>query len=157
VYTTVEEVRSVLARDTTTTAGTAASLPDAALLTAVQSAEAEVDARLAVRYTVPFTAPPELVAAATRDIAAYLADLVYRQGVDYETDRDPIWLRYQRADKLITDIAAGTITIGGHAPHTETAVMRGHDPYVGSMFGLDSFDLGYDHGRVRVEDGRWAR
>ncbi|WP_027947214.1 phage protein Gp36 family protein [Amycolatopsis taiwanensis] len=151
MYVTVAAVRAILARDPTNPVGTAAELSDADIASAITSAEAEVDAALAVRYTTPFADPvPQLVADLTRDIAAYLADLLYRQGKDYETQQDPVLLRYQRAKDMLDKLAAGKRDLPSGPPVSEgAATMRAHNRYIGNLFGLDDFGLGVTSGRVR--------
>lgn len=91
-------------------AGTAASLSDDDLTSAVDQAQAEVDGRLAVRYTTPFVDPPQLVIDITGDIAAYVATLVYRRGEPI-TAGESILLRYQRAQALLAQAASGALAL----------------------------------------------
>lgn len=151
-YTSPADVRGVLTRDPAQQAGTAASMADDELVAAIDAASREVDAKLAVRYTVPFPggAVPPLVEDLTRDIAAYLADLVYRQGKDYESDRDPVWLRNQRAQELLKALSNGNADLESPTGPDPSAGMVGVQPFRGSMFGLESFDLGVESGRVRT-------
>jgi len=144
VYATPTDVRDVLARDSASPTGTAAELSDAKVTEQIVSAQAQVDGRLSARYTVPFNDPaPQLVRDITRDIAAYGADLVYRQGLDYETDRDPVMLRYQQALALLAQIASGAIDLPVDPGTAESGgVMRGVNQYDGRLFGMDDFGLG---------------
>jgi phage gp36-like protein len=96
--------------------GTAAALADADLTSAIDQAQAEVDGRLAVRFTTPFVDPPQLVVDITADIAAYVATLVYRRGEPIAAG-EPILLRYQRAQALLSQAAAGTLAL----PATQAA------------------------------------
>ena len=58
-YCTVDEVRGVLARDTSQPAGTAATERDVDILEyQIAAAQGEVDGRLTGRYITPFTDPP---------------------------------------------------------------------------------------------------
>lgn len=152
-YCAPDDVRAVLTRDVSQPIGTAASLDDPELTEAISGAQQEVDAKLAVRYTVPFpdSNVPDLVVKLTRDIAAYLADLTYRQGKDYESDRDPVLLRYTRAQALLKDLSTGQADIEGPTPPTTSGALYGHQPFEGSMFGLDSFNLGYGGDRIRMD------
>src|SRR5881396_3781198 len=144
MYATAGTVRAVLARDTTAPIGTAAELSDADITAAITSAQAQVDGRLAVRYSVPFTDPvPQLVADITRDIAAYLSDLTYRQGKDYESQMDPVVLRYQQALSLLGQIAGGQIDLPVSPGTAETGgLLTAHNRYDGNLFGLSDFGLG---------------
>jgi len=123
VYATSDDVRSAVARDLDKVSGTAASMDDGEIDLAVRNAQAEVDARLRGRYTVPLVPCPELVRNIVVDVAAYLATLVYRQGKDL-TPTDPVALRYARAQLLLKQIADGTadLDVGdGGAPAPSTA------------------------------------
>lgn len=125
-YATSDDVRSAVARDPDKTAGTAASMEDVELDLAVRNAQAEVDARLRGRYTVPLAPCPELVRNIVIDVAAYLATLVYRQGKDLSAF-DPVVLRYDRAQKLLKQIADGLADLdlgdgGAVAPDTAGGV-----------------------------------
>jgi len=153
VYVTASDVRAVLARDTSTPEamqGTAASLPDTDVTAAIVSAQAQVDGRLSARYATPFPDPaPQLVADITRDIAAYLCDLTYRQGLDYESDRDPVILRYQQALGQLQMIASGDIDLPVVPGTTESGgLMRAVNRYDGDLFRMDDFGLGVSRGRV---------
>lgn len=152
MYVTVAGVREALARDVTAPTGTAASLGDADLEAAITSAQAEVDAKLSARYVVPFSEPvPLLVREITRDIAAYLADLRYRQGKGYESDRDPVLLRYQRAQELLEKAATGALDLPGvDLAGGGPARMRPINRYPGRLFATEDFGLGVDgEGRLR--------
>lgn len=149
MYVQVEEVRAVLARDPAQAPNTAASLDVAAITSHIASAQAQVDGRIAGRYTVPFSdaAVPKLVVDITRDIAAYLCDLTFRQGLDYESDRDPVVLRYQQAQQLLGQIATGAIDLpvpGGGGESGGLLVARNR--YSGDLFGLGDFGLGVRDG-----------
>lgn len=154
MYASVDDVRAVLARNPGQVPNTAASLDDAAITSHITSAEAQVNGRISGRYTVPFTDAdvPKLVADITRDIAAYLCDLTFRQGTDYESDRDPVVLRYQQAQQLLGQIATGAIDLpipdgdGGEGGGLLVARNR----YSGNLFGLSDFGLGVrDGGHLR--------
>lgn len=142
MYATPTTVRAVLARDTTAPTGTAAELSDTVINTAITQAQAQVDGRLANRYTTPFVDPaPQLVQDITRDIAAYLSDLTYRQGKDYETQLDPVVMRYQQAQTLLEQIATGHIDLPVAPGVTESGVMRGIQPYSGNLFAMEDYGL----------------
>jgi len=141
-YTTREEVREIL-RQTDATTGTAADLEDDKLDLAITDASAEVDGYLSARYTVPFTPTyPPLVVSITRAIAAYLADLNYRQNVDYDTPLDPVYLRYQRAKDTLEKLSDGRMQLpdvdDGEPPTAEGLYIN---PYSGTMFTMDDFYL----------------
>lgn len=137
-YATPTQVRDVLSRDASPE-GTAAELGDTRITEAIESAEAEVNVRLATRYTVPFdsNAVPDVVGDLTRDIAAYLASLTYRQNKDFSSEQDPVLRRYQRALDLLKALATGDADLGGgggdDAP-TATAGASGRNQYRGRLF-----------------------
>lgn len=133
-YTDPDGVRSVLADSSDP--GTAAALEDWQLYAAIQDAQAEVDAR--VPGAPPATVPPLLVNL-TRDIAAYLATLTHRKGDPIASD-DPVRLRYQRAQQILTDISAGRIELSG-APDS-TADVAVVNPYEGALWDLRDLELG---------------
>jgi phage gp36-like protein len=153
-YVTPNEIRSIVARDEGQYDSTAASLSEAQLEEAIDSATNEVEARLSGQYIVPFSQPPDtppLVAEIVRDIAAWLADLTYRQDTDYETGNEPMLLRYQRALDLLSRLELGTLTLPGadtpEVPSAGSGTGRPINPYEGDMFTLRDFDLGYERYR----------
>ncbi len=150
MYVMANDVRAVLTKTPDTPQGSAAELDDEAITAAITSAQSEVDSRLAARYVTPFPAgtAPQLVRDIVRDIAAYLADLVYRQGKDYESAQDPILLRHQRAQKLLDQITTGAVDLPAEAgQRAGGAVMRPHNRYTGRLFTAGDFHLGYVTGR----------
>lgn len=119
-FCTVGDVRAALApggdqADTST----AASLPDWQIEDSIDEAEDTIRAYTQAYNIVPMeitvsdpenptNTPPFMVAPNpirrwTRDIAAYLATLVFRRGKDLPED-DPIRLRYTRVMSLLADV-----------------------------------------------------
>lgn len=151
-YTTPDDVKAVLARDDTADSGTAASLDVDRLTQAIVDAETEVDGKLKVRYTTPFSDPvPEMVAQITRDIAAYLADLTFRQGRDFSSDLDPVYLRYKRAQDNLKGLVDGTFTL---EPVGATSALTGavFNPYDGKLFEMSDFGLVFGVPQRRISD-----
>lgn len=148
VYVQPDDVRAVLSSSAASVEGTAASLDNTQLQQAIDAAEAEIDARLSQRYEVPFVVAtlPKLVKDIARDIAAYLADLVYRGNVDYSSDTDPVMLRYRRAEKLLEQLASGEIVVPTYGDPDVSEVVRPRirNPYIGELFGLEDFHLVHD-------------
>lgn len=145
-YTSPVAVRRVLSPDgDRTDTGSAASLSDDDLEQAIAEAQAEIDARLASRYTVPFSFPvPVVIEQATRDIAAYLGTLTFRRGDPIDAN-DPVQLRYNRAQALLASIQAGKteLPVGSDGPLSEaTADAEVINPYDGDLFQLSDFALG---------------
>jgi len=113
----------------------AALLPDVTLSRAIGEAQGEVDGRLANRYSTPFTNPPELVVACTRDIAAYLATLTARNG-DPLVNGEPIALRYSRAEVLLGQLVSGQIGTDNPAVVVDSSSPEAVNPgYDGQLFG----------------------
>lgn len=148
-YCTAEQVRGVLARDVAQATGTAATLFDVDILEYhIGAAQAELDGRVAGRYVTPFPDPvPALIQSLTVDVAAWLATLTYRQSKSMEPD-DPVRLRYQRALELMQGLSDGSIDLPpGHTPGDggaeTTGVATVRNPYIGRLFGVEDFGLGY--------------
>jgi phage gp36-like protein len=124
-YTTKDKVRLALARDLGEVQGTAASLEDPQIDDAIAEAQSRVDGRLGALYLVPFTDPaPALVQTITRDLAAFLADLTYREVRDYSSNLNPVYIRYQEALGLLKEIAEGKVSLPG-APGVVTPTGEG--------------------------------
>lgn len=141
-YTTPEAVRAVLSRDSTNVGATASTLDEGKILTAIADATSQVDAALVQMYIIPFDPDvPALVSQITRDIAAYDADLVYRQNKDYSSNLDPVYLRYRKASNLLDQLRQGTIDLPGATHLTGSAGIAVANPYSGSLFVSDEFDL----------------
>lgn len=108
--------------------------PDAAKIggaEAVHSAwlfgvEAEVDARLSVRYTVPFSPAPDLV----KDLCT---DLLYARMTARQEGSQVI---YERVMDLFKEIIAGTVTIPGVTPTGRNSSTFASNSYR-SAFGTD--------------------
>ena len=165
-YTTPDEVRAKLSF-ISADPNSAAGLTNAQLEEAIGDAKDEIDAKLAVRYPTPFDDPryetpipvPPLVHQITTNIAAYLATLTFLRGAPLEPT-SPVFLRYTRAEAMLTGVANGTIpldlpagvqteepgeTIDGGATVVNT--------YNGTMFSPSDFDIGPAFGRRRVGAG----
>lgn len=109
------DVRDVLYPGTATTVSSgAANLDSEFLLQFIAEAENEVNARLAVRYTVPFPddTVPQVVATITRDLAAFYADASNRGQLAYSGQFDPILMRRDRASTLLDQLAKGQAELG---------------------------------------------
>ena len=143
-YTTPAEVRLVLTRDPNQTAGNAASLSDETIQGEIDSAQQRVDGRLALVYQVPFADPvPTLIRDITRDIAAYLSDLTFREVRDYGSELNPVYMRYKDAVALLEQIATGKTTVPGDPvpPESEASSQRVVATYSGGQTPLgDVFD-----------------
>lgn len=121
-YTDRVAVRELLARDggsVTPGQGTAASLSDDAIDATIVRASARVDSMLGAVYTVPFAAPPNtpvMVVEITLALAAYDADLTYREVRDYGSELNPVYLRYRDALDLLKQLQQGLATLPDYTP-----------------------------------------
>jgi phage gp36-like protein len=154
LYATAEDVRRVLARDSTKRAGTAAVMEDNEINVNVIDAESEINARLRGRYSIPFVEPiPLLVHNIAVDFGAYLATLTYRQGRDLEAT-DPVVLRYNRARQLLGAIADGKADLdtgdGGGAATSIGSIGTPINRNAGKVWSADDFGLGW-----APNDRRW--
>lgn len=155
-YLDPEQLRLAIAPNPDTVVGTAASMDDPELQVAIDNAQAEVDARLSVRYRVPFDPVPALVLTIVTGKAIYLANLQYRGSKDLAAF-DPVVLRHAQVEKLLTEIVAGRaglIEVDGTAPVEQQGGAGMGAPinrYEGSLYSLTEFGLGY--GRRDFRDG----
>jgi phage gp36-like protein len=126
-YSTVVKVRSVLSGEDDEEGGTAASLSDAQIQYEIDGARATIDAALHGVYKLPFdlndtgnttATVPQIIINICTDIAAYMSDLNYRKGREYDNQNMPVPLRYQRAQTLLENLRTGTITIDW--PHADS-------------------------------------
>jgi phage gp36-like protein len=134
-YTTKEAVRELLARDSVS-AGTAASLTDSTLLDVIASASALIDSKLGSVYTVPFiqVPPPAMVVRIANAVAAYEADLIFREVRDYSSDLNPVYLRYRDALALLDQLQKGLATLPDYIPPVPDP--GSPDPVGGSVVGV---------------------
>jgi phage gp36-like protein len=120
--------------------GSAASLSDEDLNAALDDAMEEIDGKIRGRYSLPFTDVPPIVARVATDLAAFFATLTYRRG-DPIQPGDPVLLRYNAAEALLTQIQKGMIDLD------DTAVLaQGGQPVVanvltGNLFDTDDFPV----------------
>jgi phage gp36-like protein len=149
MYTSADEVRLVLTRDLTSTKGNAAGLENATIEENINSACQRINGALSLRYVVPFSDPtPTLIRDISRDIAAYLSDLSYREIRDYSSELNPVYLRYKDALKLLEQIRIGQVNVPGDpAPPPSTGgtgldVVATFDASGGTI--ADSFDTDRD-------------
>lgn len=121
-YSTVQQVRLLLTGVNSSPATdydlTPDQLSDPQIEAEIANADSEIDSRLGVRYTVPFTGTvPALIQSLSIDIAAYLCDLRFRGAREYANELHPFYLRYQRALGILGDIVEGLTNLpGGTSP-----------------------------------------
>lgn len=144
IYATVNDVREALAPEGNfSDQATAASLTDNQITDALVEATSEIDAAV---KGAPFAsnAIPAIVQAICRDVAAYLATLTHRKGLELPAEH-PVALRYKRAEALLAAAAAGKLDLSAPAAGEEAAGgVAVVNPYEGDLFTLESQGLGID-------------
>lgn len=144
-YTTPEDIRKLLDPAGEQGPGSAASLDDIELQKAADRAEAEINARLSGRYSVPLIDPPLIVGRIATDLAAYDATLSFYGSTDISDD-DPVIRRYRDSKYLLMDISVGKADLypgagGGEPESGGRASVR--NPYEGRLFGMSDFGIGH--------------
>lgn len=151
LYCDLDDIRDVLTRDAAASAedqNNGSTLDEENLAAARSDAQDEIDARLALRYTVPFSPVPDLIKRITIAIAAYLADLNFRENRDMQTELNPIYQRWQRAVALLGQLSTGEAIIPPEGTDPENPPDTGAGIRVASSYsrpGLvcaSDFDLG---------------
>lgn len=143
-YCTPAQVKAVLTRNPALPGGSAADVGDDVIQSRIDAAQTEVDVMLAARYTVPFDTAPAIVAQITIAVAAYLVELVHRQGLGVPmTDQDPAVRLYQWGHQALRSLAAGTADLPTTSQPTEgrTRSVGTFDITPGGMFDRASFGL----------------
>lgn len=143
VYATKSQVKEVLRRDGNSVDGNASSIPDAALDQHIEDASSEIDAKLAGQYTTPFDPVPELIERICVAIAAYLAYLTFLENRDLQSEFDPNYLRYRRAQEMLTGLMTGSMVIPpvGEVPEPGTGTRVVSTLTRGSLITSCDFDL----------------
>lgn len=123
-YVTVGQLKAALANGGGAGARTAADLPDARLQANLDEATGEVTGRLTRSFKLPdpgedpATSPesiPPLMRTIIIGIAGYLATLELFGSQPVE-ERDPVVLRYARAQDLLKQVAGGLLVVDGLEP-----------------------------------------
>lgn len=159
MYATLEDVRLALVTGGGSTDGSsAASLPDDQIIDSIREAQSMVETYVASNFTWDRTLEPSVdpVRWLTRDVAAYLATLVYRRGKDLAAT-DPVALRYAHALRVLSDISTGRVTIvDPTAPTEAVGEPEAYNLYEGHLFGLSDFSLGYDSSGRATQPRLWS-
>ena len=121
---------------------TAADLDDEALNDSAEEASAIVDSYIDGPYDTTADKIPPVVRFWTRDIAAYLATLVWRRS-KAPAANDPVVLRFNTALDMLKEVADGALTILGpvNVDDQPTVVTSILTPFAGSLFTPNDFDL----------------
>lgn len=111
---TLPQFKAALSAGSSLGARTAANLADERLTAALDEAHDEVLGKLSTLYTLPVdeAAGPAIVRSLILNVAAYVATLEWLQGKELP-ERDPIVLRYQRAQKMLREVVDGTLVVDG--------------------------------------------
>lgn len=115
-YVDREVVREVVARASATRPGTAASLSDPQVDSAIERAESKINSRLGRIYSTPFDPVPLLVADIALALSAYDLDLTFREVRDYSSSLNPVLLRYTEAMKDLEALQSGKATLPDYVP-----------------------------------------
>lgn len=115
-YTDLTRIRALVTRTAGIDPGTAGSVEEGKLQLAVVSAQNTIDARLGNLYSVPFNPVPPLIVDIATALAAWDADLTFREVRDYNTDLNPVLLRYKWATEMLDQLQKGTATLPGYEP-----------------------------------------
>lgn len=116
-YTDLARVRALLSRDGGVDLGTAGSVDAATIELAINTAQNRINSRLGALYTVPF-APivPELIQDIATALAAYDADLTFREVRDYASELNPVYLRMKDAVELLDQLQSGKAVLPDYVP-----------------------------------------
>lgn len=138
VSVTLPDFREALANGGGAGARTAAELQDERLEANLNEGEDEVLGRLARDFTVPATPDevPDLIRGIIFGIAGYAATLEFFGSRPLE-QRDPVVLRYERAQALLTKVANGLVRVPGIDDQSGGSVDGSPEVYnVGPAVGL---------------------
>lgn len=115
-YTDVARVRAQVSRDPSATNGTAGSLDDGTILLEIDAARSLIDSRLGAVYAVPFNPVPRVIQDIATALAAFNSDLTFREVRDYQSELNPVYLRYRNAMELLGQLQKGLATLPDYVP-----------------------------------------
>lgn len=150
-YCDLDDIRDVLTRDAAASgedANNGSTLDEENLAAARLDAQDEIDAKLALRYTVPFAPVPDLIKRITIAIAAYLADLNYRENRDMQTELNPVLQRYNRAQAILGQLSTGEAIVPpngsdpGNPPDTGSGIRVASSYSRPPLVSVCDFDIG---------------
>lgn len=112
----------------------------------IENAETQIDSALRRRYTVPFEEPIHTtIKYICIDIAAYLCDLRFRGSREYESERYPFPLRYDRARRLLADLGSGRQLLEDTSLDDTEVV----NPYEGTLMNTRHIFTRWPEGMIR--------
>jgi phage gp36-like protein len=157
VYSTVFEVRAAVSpsggsdNPPDVPTGSAADLGNTALTDSINEADSTIDSYIGGRYATPVVSVgdpavvPHPIDYWSRNIAAYLATLTFRNSMDF-TDNDPIARRYNATMLALTAVRDGKATLsipelGADSAGEASGAAPPYQQYEGHMFDTKDFDL----------------
>lgn len=135
-YTDVTRVRALVSRDANATDGTAGSVTETTIMEQIDSAKTMIDARLGSLYVVPFNPVPDLIRDIATALAAWGSDLTFREVRDYQSELNPVLLRYKWATDMLVDLAKGSAIIPGYQPPDPDPGIPDNPNDTGSVVGI---------------------
>lgn len=110
-YTDATRVRALITRTAGISPGTAGSVDAGQIELGIRTAASTIDSKLSSLYRVPFNPVPSLIVDIATAIAAWSADLTFREVRDYNSDLNPVLLRYKWASDLLAELQSGKATL----------------------------------------------
>lgn len=126
MYSSIEQVRAVLAADQDDAGGSGAVLSNEAIEQNLIDASNQIDGIIRGIYRVPLDPVDPIVVTVARDIAAWLCDLTFRQWREQD-ERHPVALRYARAQEQLKQISRGTLILSDQKAAAEEQVSADGD------------------------------
>lgn len=112
----------------------------------IDDADMQIDAALTRRYPVPFAEPvPAAIKFISLNIAAYLCDLRFRGSREYESERYPFPLRYDRARRLLDDLGSGRRLLS----ESEDDFSEVINPYEGTLMNTQHIFTRWPEGTIQ--------
>lgn len=164
-YSTADMVLSLLLPSGTTNGSLAHGVSDDRLDLIVNDAISEADSTINLYLSAYYLVPVALAADGapaplptwSRNIAAYLAALTLRGSKDF-TDNDPIARRYRATIAELVAVQSGKSTLPFPTQTGDSSTFGSAppvNPYVGSLFTPQDFNLGYYPSNYPGFNGRW--
>jgi phage gp36-like protein len=112
----------------------------------IDDADTQIDMALTRRYDTPFVDPiPSAIKFISLNIAAYLCDMRFRGSREYESERYPFPLRYDRARRLLDDLGSGRRLLN----ESEDDFSEVINPYEGTLMNTRHIFTRWPEGMIR--------
>jgi phage gp36-like protein len=112
----------------------------------IDDADSQIDMALTRRYDTPFVDPiPSAIKFISLNIAAYLCDMRFRGSREYESERYPFPLRYDRARRLLDDLGSGRRLLN----ESEDDFSEVINPYEGTLMNTRHIFTRWPEGMIR--------